>query len=335
MSPGSAGTVAAGIPETPPVLFIIFTQPDVTAEVFAAIRAAKPKRLYLAADGARGNRPGEAADCEATRQVVSKIDWDCECKTFFRSENAGCRKNVSEAISWFLDAVGEGIILEYDCLPHPDFFTYCATLLQRYREDRRVMSINGSNLQFGQRRGDGDYFFARLPNTWGWATWKRAWDLWEGDLKTLPRFMEQKAMESLFPDRETAGHLIGKFQDVFEGRNTSTWGFGWVYAHLAYNGASIYPESNLISNLGFTPKATHANDEKSAFSRIPLVGLASFRAPSFEIPVLSADQSIVRLAAYVPPWVRLKSAVRRAIFALLPGTLRRALKAFKTKSASP
>lgn len=315
----------------PPILFIIFSQPQITAEVFAAIREARPRRLYIAADGPRPDRPGEAEECAATRSVVSQIDWECECHTLFRTQNVGCRVNVSEAINWFLEAVGEGIILEYDCLPHPSFFSYCAELLDRYREDSRVMSICGSNLQFGNHRGDGDYFFARMPNTWGWATWKRAWSLWDGDVKTLPGFLSQNQLDNLFSDRKTKSHLAEKFQDVYYGRNRSTWGFGWVYAHFAHGGLSVFPNANLISNLGFTRNATHAVDEKSVFSRIPLEGLATYNPPTFAIPFTSADEYIIKLATFIPLHRIVARSIKMTLLNLLPSPLRAILRTVKAK----
>jgi len=40
------------------VLFLVFNRPDTTAQVFEAIRKAKPPRLYVAADGARSSKVG-------------------------------------------------------------------------------------------------------------------------------------------------------------------------------------------------------------------------------------------------------------------------------------
>jgi hypothetical protein len=63
--------------------------------------------------------------------------------------NQGCRLGVSRAITWFFEQVEEGIILEDDCVPHPEFFPYCATLLEHYRHDMRVWCISGNNLEDG------------------------------------------------------------------------------------------------------------------------------------------------------------------------------------------
>ncbi len=86
---------------TPAVLFLVFNRPGVTAQVFEAIRKARPSRLYIAADGPRTNRVGELERCEEVRRQVTSVDWPCELKTLFRSENLGCGRAVREAINWF------------------------------------------------------------------------------------------------------------------------------------------------------------------------------------------------------------------------------------------
>jgi hypothetical protein len=115
------------------VLFLVFNRPDPTRRVFDAIRAARPARLYVAADGPRADRAGEAERCAEVRAMATAVDWPCEVLTLFRDANLGCKRGVAEGIDWFFAHEAEGIILEDDVLPHPSFFAYCATLLERYR----------------------------------------------------------------------------------------------------------------------------------------------------------------------------------------------------------
>src|SRR5258708_5357038 len=83
------------------VLFVIFNRPSPTSKVFDQIRAAKPKRLYIAADGPRTDFPDDDLLCRQARAVVNTVDWECEVKTLFREENAGCKGGVSSAAAWF------------------------------------------------------------------------------------------------------------------------------------------------------------------------------------------------------------------------------------------
>ena len=79
-----------------PVLFLVFNRPDTTAEVFEAIRQARPPRLYVAADGPRLDKK-EAALCERTRSLATAVDWPCDVKTLFREHNMGCGRAVARS----------------------------------------------------------------------------------------------------------------------------------------------------------------------------------------------------------------------------------------------
>ena len=104
------------------LLFLVFNRPDTTRKVFNAIRDAKPPRLYIAADGHRPDCVGEDMLCDEVRKIATSVDWACEVKTLFRDRNLGCKKGVSSGINWFFQHEEQGIILEDDVLPHPDFF---------------------------------------------------------------------------------------------------------------------------------------------------------------------------------------------------------------------
>jgi hypothetical protein len=146
---------------TTPVALLIFNRPDTTALVFQAIAKAKPPKLLVVADGPRDARPGEADKCQAARAIIEQVDWPCEVITHYADTNMGCKLRVSSGISWIFDQVEEAIILEDDCLPDPTFFRYCQEMLERYRDNERVGMVSGGNLQFGQKRGYGSYYFSK------------------------------------------------------------------------------------------------------------------------------------------------------------------------------
>ena len=128
------------------VLFVIFNRPETTARVFEAIRSARPPRLYVAADGPRTSRSGEADRCRLVREIASRVDWPCELHTLFREANLGCKLGVSGAIDWFFQSETEGIILEDDVVPLASFFGLCDELLETYRDDPKVFAVSGCNL---------------------------------------------------------------------------------------------------------------------------------------------------------------------------------------------
>lgn len=265
-----------------PVLFLVFNRPDTTAQVFAQIRAVQPKYLFVAADGPRMHKEGEAKLCQEVRAIATAIDWDCELKTLFREQNLGCGKAVSEAITWFFNEVEEGIILEDDCLPDLSFFHFASAMLKRYNVNDRVMHIAGVNFQNGKVRGDGDYYFSKYPHVWGWATWRRAWSKYEYKLLGLEKFQRNSLSHQFFHSESEKAFWMNTWKQMQEGK-IDTWDYQWAFAVMSNQGYCIIPNHNLISNIGFRADATHTFAE-TVFSNMKAASLFNYRKPSiFEI----------------------------------------------------
>ena len=238
-----------------PLLMIAFNRPEKTERVLAAVRALAPRRLYVAVDGPRPDRPGEAERCARTRQVFEGVDWPCEVRTLFRESNLGCKRGVETAIDWFLADVDAGIILEDDCVPAGDFFPFCAELLERYRDTPEVLMISGHN-SLGTWKGDGaSYVFSRTTPIWGWATWRRAWALYDPAMSRWPDPDARALVRARMPAAEFR-ITEQRFDSVYTGRR-DTWDFAWAFAMLIAGGYSVIPARNLVTNIGFDHQATH------------------------------------------------------------------------------
>ena len=153
---------------TTPVAFIIFKRPDTTRKVFEEIRRAKPPKLLVIADGPRPNIVGEAEKCAAARAIIDSVDWECEVLKNYSDENLGCKQRVSSGLDWVFDNVEEAIILEDDCLPHPTFFRFCEELLEKYRDDERVMKIDGTNILSGWKSNTQSMTCLSKTLSWPW-----------------------------------------------------------------------------------------------------------------------------------------------------------------------
>lgn len=245
-----------------PILFLIFNRLDTAQQVFAKIREVQPKQLFIAADGPRKNKEGEKEKTDNVRKaILDEIDWDCEVKTLFREENLGCGKAVSSAITWFFNNVEQGIILEDDCLPDLSFFKFCEELLEKYKYDQRIFQIGGNNFNISPNC-QYSYFFTKYVSIWGWATWRRAWQLYDFDMK----FIQDKSLIDTFQNIFTpieANYRYDLFYKFITERNIDAWGYQWSFCNLVHNGLTILPVQNLISNVGFGEDATHTTSAQS------------------------------------------------------------------------
>ena len=257
-----------------PVLLLIFNRPDTTKIVFDAIKQAKPKRLYIAADGPRQNVEDDAEKCSQARQIATSLNWNCEIKTLFRAKNLGCKYSVSSGIDWFFKWEEMGIILEDDTVPSQTFFWFCQELLEKYKNDYRIMHINGTNFFWNKiQYSNADYFFSQYGNIWGWASWRRAWKLYDVNLKDWD-CLNGNYLKKVFSNKNERIIRKQQIEKILNGQ-LDTWDYQWILYKYVNAGLSIIPKSNLVKNIGFIQDSTHTKmNEKDIRSNLPIQEIA-------------------------------------------------------------
>jgi hypothetical protein len=254
------------------------------------IAKVKPEKLFVVADGPRF--PEEEEKCEETRAIIKRVDWDCEVLTNYSDKNLGCGQCPANGIEWVFSKVEEAIFLEDDCLPVYSFFKYCQELLEYYRHDKRIMTINGTNLQSGQRRTEYSYHFTRYNCSWGWASWRRAWKHYDYEMKSWPESKKAGMIESEFGNLCEQRFWTNLFDSMYEsyGRN-DIWDHQWNYACWTQNGLAIEPEVNLVANLGLGRQdATHTTGNNPVLAHMSKTQeLMEIKHPQFVVRDRNAD----------------------------------------------
>ncbi len=270
------------------VLLTVFNRPDKIKAVMENLRQIKPNRLFVSADGPRPDHPQDIENCRLAREEATKVDWACDIKMRFLDGNMGCDPAVSSAIDWFFQNVEDGIILEDDCIVHPHFFQFCGELLMRYYDDQRIMQISSLS-PYPMRQHPYDYHFSRkFRCSGGWATWRRAWNLYTSDML---RYGDEDALEIVkgyYPDHSKRLQQYRKLLEFKKGKASvfSHWDFQWNLTCAAQNGLSIVPENNLMMNIGFDGDSTHTTYLNSIFEDLQV---QSLRFPLRHPPFVYAD----------------------------------------------
>jgi hypothetical protein len=240
-----------------PIAFIIFNRPDLTLESFKTIRQYQPKKLFIIADGPRKERPGEIEKCKETRSIVANIDWQCEVYRNYSDENLSSAKRIRGGLHWVFENVDRAIILEDDCVPNPDFFNFCETLLEFYKEDERVWAITGDNFQDGKKRGNSSYYFSKYSHCWGWATWSRSWNAAKKeDFSFWPTLKDSKKWEDIHPNKNEKKYWSDIFDDMYS-KKIDFWAYWFLASVMNNSGLTVTPNVNLVTNIGFGPDATN------------------------------------------------------------------------------
>jgi hypothetical protein len=257
---------------TTPVVLIIFNRPERTAEVFATIRAARPAQLFVIADGPRPIVKSDASKCATVRAIIEQVDWPCQIFRRFAEQNIGLRQNVSEGLDWVFSQVKEAIILEDDCLPDSSFFPFCEELLAYYAQDPQVAMIGGTNFDPARTAPPGaeSYYFSRFCHIWGWATWRRAWQLCDQQMKAWPTLRRTDWLRQKCASATAENFWRRHFDDSYIGRTDglNTWDVPWHFACWRHDLLSIVPRNNLVANIGFGFDAAHTKSQTRA-ARLP------------------------------------------------------------------
>lgn len=289
-----------------PILLIIFRRPDKTKQLIEALGKIKPKQIFIVADGPRSQVLDDEVLCSEARRIATEIPWPCNIKTKFATINKGPDKTIPEGIDWFFSQVEAGIILEDDCIPDPSFFTFCAELLERYKDDTRIMHISGNNFQNGVKHGDGSYYFSHYSHSWGWATWRRAWQQYHTAVANFPEYDHKGRINELPFSRTTKKFWLKLL------RNTSIWDSRWLYTTWYARGLSILPNQNLVSNIGFGTDATHTI-EFTAEANVATIPLETIIHPSSFNVSTAADNFTFYQMFYVPLIKRIKNKISAII----------------------
>ena len=266
-----------------PILLITFNRPDHTRRVLSEILKQEPHDLYVCQDGAREKNENDRIKCQEVRDVINELTApyaiehkDLTLHTLYQKQNLGCGPGPQAGITWFFENVEQGIIMEDDCLPHPDFFGYCEELLNKYKDDERVQFIN-STLYHDRWKCEGSYGFSHYMVTGAWAAWRSTWQGFDLDLLGLNAWRFRRQVLRLTKNRAEANWWYFIVKAIQEDKSKKSYWDYQMQIHLFKNNAlTIHPRVNLVRNIGFDAEGTHTtwNDgrgEKSVFPILPLI----------------------------------------------------------------
>lgn len=273
----------------PPILVVFFNRPDVLRLNLQALSRIAPRQMFFACDGPRSSVPVDSSRVEECRRIAREmVDWDCSVETLYADSNHGCDSWIPKAVSWFFSRVDAGIILEDDCVIDSGFARYAAELLEKFRDDPRVMSISAANFQ-DRTWGEGDYYFSVYPSNWGWATWARAWKAYDSQLDRVEIFIKSPGFSSLIPNSAQRRYWVRFYRALRSGKYTF-WDSKWVLSIWAAGGLAVGPNQNMVTNVGFGEDATHTKHDQSRLQREIRHPTFPLRHPHTDlVPCVAAD----------------------------------------------
>jgi len=235
-----------------PIALFVYNRPEHTQQTLLALRqchgfAESP--LYIFCDGANG--AGDAG-VEAARQVVRELAGDAEIVE--AEANLGLAASIIAGVTRLCEAYGRVIVLEDDLVVAGGFLTYMNDALDKYADCESVMQISGHMYEVSELADSQQALFLPVTTSWGWATWKRAWD----------HFDAEAGGAEMLDDPVVAGrfNLDGAFdyrtmlRRQLAGKSDS-WAIRWYWSVFREGGLVLFPPQSLVDNRGFDGSGTH------------------------------------------------------------------------------
>jgi len=226
-------------------------------EALARNPEATASRLFIYSDA-----PKNASAAERVAQVRSharNIKGFGSVEVVEQQSNQGVARSIINGVTDLATKFGSVIVLEDDLLPSPHFLAYMNDALCFYANDDRVISVHGYSYPVSTKLPD--TFFLRGADCWGWATWKRGWDLFEPDGRKLLSELERKNLTRRF-DLDNSYQFTQMLRDCIAGRNDS-WAIRWHASAFLQGKLTLYPGSSQVQNIGADGSGIHVSNTRS------------------------------------------------------------------------
>lgn len=240
-----------------PIALFVYNRPGHTQKTIEALQKnilAPESDLIIFSDGYKDS-PESQAGVLAVRSYLKTIAGFNSVKIIEREKNNGLANSIIAGVSEVIAQFGRIIVLEDDMLSSRYFLQYMNEALNLYEADDRVISIHAYIYPITEKLPE--TYFLRGADCWGWATWKRGWDLFESDGQKLLQELESKKLTAEF-DFAGSYPYTQMLRDQIAGKNNS-WAIRWYASAFLKNKLTLYPGRALISNIGFDSSGTHCN----------------------------------------------------------------------------
>jgi GT2 family glycosyltransferase len=242
--------------------------------------------LRIFCDGAK--RAEHSAGVAETREVAREWATRLNAALVEREMNLGLARSIVGGVSELCDEYGRVIVVEDDFVLNPSFLDYMLSALDRYAGEPNVYQVSGYMYPI-RHAPQPDAFFLPLTTTWGWATWARAWQIFNWNASDAEALLRDPEVRRRF-DLNNAYPYAEMLERQLRGEIDS-WGILFWWAVFKANGLVLHPRKSLVWNGGFDQSGTHCGDQAWSTQSLAEIANDTWAASSFQFPQqVAADE---------------------------------------------
>ena len=236
-----------------PIVLFIYNRPwhtQQTVETLQKNELANESELFIYSDAAKNEQASESVN--AVREYIKTINGFKEITIILRDKNWGLADSIIDGVTKIVNEYGRIIVLEDDLVTSPYFLKFMNEGLTMYENEDKVASIHGYIYPIDNLPNT---FFIKGADCWGWATWKRAWDVFEPNGQKILDELKSRRLEKE-ADFNNSYSVTQMLKDQIKGKNNS-WAVRWYMSAFLKDMLTLYPGKSYVQNIGNDDSGTH------------------------------------------------------------------------------
>jgi hypothetical protein len=238
-----------------PIAIFIYNRPKHTERMLASLMKCPEfahSPVYVFCDGPKTSE--DEPMIQATRRLARKM---IEHQAEFREsdQNRGPDRSIISAVSQLCQSYERVTVFEDDLIVAPNVLHYFNAALERYEQEERVMQISGFIYSVPELATLSEAFFLPYTSSWGWATWQRAWNIFDPAATGWEKLKKDHQMRLRF--NLDGGYDYYTMLAMQMRRKRPTWDTCWYWSVFQANGVVLYPPASYVLNTGFDGTGTH------------------------------------------------------------------------------
>lgn len=237
-----------------PILLFAYNRPAHIRRCVESLLAntlAGESDLFVFSDAPKtdADKPG----VEEVRAALRDIHGFHSVSIVERDTNWGLARSIIDGVTRLVESRGRVIVVEDDLVVAPYFLQFMNDALDVYEDEPRVGHIQACD--FTQDTHLPDTFLIKWTGSWGWATWKRAWQHFNPNGSQLLQQLEERGLTRTFDFNGKYG-FTRMLRRQIEGKNNS-WAIRWNASLFLKDILSLNVGRSLVSNEGFDGSGTN------------------------------------------------------------------------------
>lgn len=266
-----------------PIILFVYNRPDHTRLTIEALKnneLASESILYIYSDGSRSESDDHKV--AAVRELISNLEGFKAVHLLLQKSNLGLATSIRNGVSEIIQKFGKVIVLEDDIVTSPSFIKYMNLALDFYESNDKVWHISGWNYPI-KDEGLDHFFFSRIMNCWGWATWESRWKHYEKNPSKILKW--DKKLKFDF-NLEGHGDFLIQVKKNFSNR-LETWAVFWYATIFINKGFCLSPKHSLVANIGLDGSGENCGITKKFDTEV-------FHTSNFTFPNLVEESKLAR-----------------------------------------